>query len=167
MKKLLAIAALVAGPALLLAQSSAQNPELRAERPDAARSRRSGLARRDHPERDSCRRTTGGLDQARIMKPLSDEWTSYSGDLTGKRYSALKLVNKDNVKYLSLKWITPLTQGCGPTGTGAGGAAAGGAGGRRWWPRRPAPADLPDRRRRPGQRRRRTRAARRASAAAS
>ena len=51
------------------------------------------------------------------MKPLSDEWTSYSGDLTGKRYSALKLVNKDTVKNLSLKWITPLTQGCGPTGT--------------------------------------------------
>ena len=51
---------------------------------------------------------TGGLDQARIMKPLSDSWTSYSGDLTGKRYSALKLVNKATVKNLSLKWITPL-----------------------------------------------------------
>ena len=50
------------------------------------------------------------------MKPLSDEWTSYSGDLTGKRYSALKHVNKDTVKNLSLKWITPLNQGCGPTG---------------------------------------------------
>ena len=59
---------------------------------------------------------TGGLDQARIMKPLSDEWTSYSGDLTGKRYSALKLVNTTTVKNLSLKWIRPLNQGCGPTG---------------------------------------------------
>jgi alcohol dehydrogenase (cytochrome c) len=76
----------------------------------------------------------GGLDQARIMKPLSDEWTSYSGDLTGKRHSALKLVNKDTVKNLSLKWITPLIQGCGADGRGQAGAgapaAAGGGGGR-------------------------------------
>ena len=67
------------------------------------------------------------------MKPLSDEWTSYSGDLTGKRYSALKLVNTTTVKNLSLKWITPLNQGCGPNGTGSafgpGPAAAGGGGG--------------------------------------
>src|SRR4029453_2907087 len=67
----------------------------------------------------------GGLDPARIMKPLSDEWTSYSGDLTGKRYSSLKLVNKDTVKNLSLKWITPLAQGCGPAGTGVPGAPGG------------------------------------------
>ncbi len=69
------------------------------------------------------------------MKPLSDEWTSYSGDLTGKRYSALKLVNKTTVKNLSLKWITPLNQGCGPNGTAAAGPGArwrrgGGGGGR-------------------------------------
>src|SRR5215467_1443786 len=73
----------------------------------------------------------GGLTQAEIEKPLSDQWTTYAGDLSGKRYSNLKLVNKDTVKYLSLKWITPLVQGCGPDGTGqvntgAGAAAAGG-----------------------------------------
>ena len=28
------------------------------------------------------------------MKPLADQWTSYSGDLSGKRFSALKLVNR-------------------------------------------------------------------------
>ena len=39
-----------------------------------------------HPTAD-----TGGLDPAAIMKPLSDQWTSYSGDLSGKRFSALKL----------------------------------------------------------------------------
>ena len=71
---------------------------------------------------------TGGLDQARIMQPLSDEWTSYSGDLTGKRYSALKHVNKDTVKNLSLKWITLLNQGCGPTGRGIPGAGGPGGG---------------------------------------
>ena len=30
--------------------------------------------------------------QSTIMKPLKDQWTSYSGDLTGKRYSALTQV---------------------------------------------------------------------------
>src|SRR4026209_1615041 len=74
---------------------------------------------------------SGGLDPAEIMKPLADQWTSYSGDLSGKRFSALKLVNTTTVKNLSLKWVTNLTTGCGPTGTGpaagaGGGAAAGG-----------------------------------------
>ena len=59
-----------------------------------------------------------GLDPADILKPLSEQWTSYSGDLTGKRFSHLKLVNKDTVKNLSLKWVsTNITTGCGPTGT--------------------------------------------------
>ena len=76
---------------------------------------------------------TGGLDPANIMKPLADEWTSYSGDLSGKRFSALKQVNTNTVKNLSLKWISGLTTGCGPTGTApdaGAGAGAGGFGGR-------------------------------------
>jgi alcohol dehydrogenase (cytochrome c) len=71
----------------------------------------------------------GGLDPADIWKPLADNWMSYSGDLSGKRFSTLKHVNTNTVKNLSLKWITQLTTGCGPTGTGpaaAAGAAAGG-----------------------------------------
>src|SRR5262249_17330387 len=48
---------------------------------------------------------TGGLDPASITKTLTDEWQSYSGDLSGKRFSALKLVNTNTVKNLSLKWI--------------------------------------------------------------
>ena len=77
---------------------------------------------------------SGGLDPAEIMKPLADQWTSYSGDLSGKRFSALKLVNTNTVKNLSLKWMTSLTTGCGPTGTppaGAGGGFGGGRGGGR------------------------------------
>ena len=31
-----------------------------------------------------------GLDPAEILKPLADQWTTYSGDYTGKRYSSLK-----------------------------------------------------------------------------
>ena len=71
----------------------------------------------------------GGLTPAEMMKPLADQWTSYSGDLSGKRFSALKLVNTNTVKNLSLKWVSNLTTACGPTGAGpAGGGAGGGAG---------------------------------------
>jgi alcohol dehydrogenase (cytochrome c) len=78
---------------------------------------------------------SGGLDPSDILKPLANQWTSYSGDMTGKRYSALKQINTQTVKNLSLRWInTNITTGCGPNGTGASSTAspanAGGRGGR-------------------------------------
>jgi alcohol dehydrogenase (cytochrome c) len=80
---------------------------------------------------------TGGLDPSMLTKPLSDQWPTYSGDLSGKRYSLLKQVNTNTVKNLSLKWLNTLTTGCGPTGTppvgaagGPGGFGGGGGGGR-------------------------------------
>jgi alcohol dehydrogenase (cytochrome c) len=118
-KKLLAMMGLVLGPALLLAQAP-QGPTYIPSGPTPlgpgdpdwrGETIQSGAAPPD----------TGGLSWERISKPLSDEWTSYSGDLTGKRYSALRLVNRDTVKNLSLKWITPLFTGCGPTGRSPGG----------------------------------------------
>jgi alcohol dehydrogenase (cytochrome c) len=63
----------------------------------------------------------GGLDPAEIYKPLKDQWLTYSGDYTGRRYSALALVNQTTVKNLSLNWVSRLS---GPPATGAG--AAGG-----------------------------------------
>ena len=36
----------------------------------------------------------GGLDPAALMKPLADSWPTYSGDYTGRRYSALKQINR-------------------------------------------------------------------------
>src|SRR5690349_6014044 len=63
----------------------------------------------------------GGLDPAEILKPLREQWTTYSGDYSGKRYSLLKQVNQSTVKNLSLGWVTRFTAGCGPNGTGAGG----------------------------------------------
>src|SRR5690348_4452496 len=58
---------------------------------------------------------TIGLDPAELLKPLSDQWPSYSGDNTGKRYSALKQINTTTVKNLSLKWAnTGITTACGP-----------------------------------------------------
>ncbi len=47
----------------------------------------------------------GGLDPTDIFKPLSDQWTSYSGDMTGRRFSALKQINTQTVKNLSLRWV--------------------------------------------------------------
>src|SRR5580658_3090433 len=75
---------------------------------------------------------SGGLDPADILKPLSDQWTSFSGDMTGKRFSPLKSINLNTIKGLGLKWVnTTITTGCGPDGTGpaAGGGRGGGRGG--------------------------------------
>ena len=73
---------------------------------------------------------SGGLDPLDIMKPLLNQWTSYSGDLSGKRFSALKQINTKTVSNLSLKWMSnSLTTGCGPNGTAPAPAAAGGPGG--------------------------------------
>src|SRR5438477_7231438 len=72
----------------------------------------------------------GGLDPSEILKPLADQWTTYSGDYTGKRYSSLKQINQSTVKNLSLSWVSRFTTGCGPTGTGDAGGGGGGFGGR-------------------------------------
>ena len=73
----------------------------------------------------------GGLDPADILKPLKDQWTSYSGDMSGKRYSALRQITTQNVKNLSLRWVNNnITTGCGPNGTGQSAVAAPEGGGR-------------------------------------
>jgi alcohol dehydrogenase (cytochrome c) len=54
-----------------------------------------------------------GLNPADILKPLSDSWPTYSGDYTGRRYSALMQVTQSTVKNLTLAWTTRLTAGPG------------------------------------------------------
>ena len=54
-----------------------------------------------------------GLDPADILKPLSDSWPTYSGDYSGKRYSALTQVNQSNVQHLTLAWVAEVTPGTG------------------------------------------------------
>jgi len=54
---------------------------------------------------------TDGLDPASLLKPLGDDWPSYSGDYTGRRYSALKQIDQSNVKHLSLAWVSRLAGG--------------------------------------------------------
>ncbi len=73
----------------------------------------------------------GTLDPASILKPLADSWPTYSGDYSGKRYSALTQVNHSTVKNLTLGWVLRLTGGTGPTGAAAGPGGFGGGGGGR------------------------------------
>jgi alcohol dehydrogenase (cytochrome c) len=64
-----------------------------------------------------------------LHKPLGEQWLSYSGDYSGKRYSSLKQVNQSNVKNLTLAWtmrITPGAQGAIIGGEGDGTVTMGG-----------------------------------------
>jgi alcohol dehydrogenase (cytochrome c) len=82
-----------------------------------------------------------GLDPALINKPLKDDWPTYNGDYSGKRYSLLTQVNQSNVKNLTLAWASRVTAGPGggfggfgggfgaPTIIGGEGADTGGGGG--------------------------------------
>jgi alcohol dehydrogenase (cytochrome c) len=55
--------------------------------------------------------STLGLDPAALLKPLGDSWPTYSGDYSGRRYSALTQISRTTVKSLGLAWSTRLTAG--------------------------------------------------------
>src|SRR6476646_5701718 len=63
----------------------------------------------------------GGVTPADLLKPLKDSWPTYNGDYTGKRYSALKQVDRSTVKNLTLAWMTRITPGPGTPEEGGGG----------------------------------------------
>jgi alcohol dehydrogenase (cytochrome c) len=67
-----------------------------------------------------------GVAPQDLLKPLSDSWPTYSGDYSGRRYSALKQVDQTTVKHLTLSWVARLTEGPGTAGRG-GGRGGGGA----------------------------------------
>jgi alcohol dehydrogenase (cytochrome c) len=69
------------------------------------------------------------LDPSEILKPLSDSWLTYSGDYSGRRYSALKDITQANVKNLTLAWTVRLTGGLPQTGGGGGFGGGRGGGG--------------------------------------
>ena len=50
-----------------------------------------------------------------LLKPLQDDWLTYNGDYTSKRYSLLSEVNRKTVKNLSLAWSTKFQPGDVPT----------------------------------------------------
>ena len=68
-----------------------------------------------------------GLDPAAILKPLSQDWPTYSGDYSGMRYSRLTQINQSNVKNLTLAWTSRVT--AGPPAAGGFGGFGGGRGG--------------------------------------
>src|SRR5262249_52326764 len=70
-----------------------------------------------------------GLDPAKLLKPLAEEWTSYSGDYSGKRYSALTQINQSNVKNLTLAWVSRMSGAPSTPAGGRGGRGGGGRGG--------------------------------------
>src|ERR1700690_2380584 len=57
--------------------------------------------------------TAQTLDPAQLLKPLgtTDAWPTYSGDYSGKRYSALNQLNQQNVKNLTLAWSPKIVAG--------------------------------------------------------
>src|SRR4051812_28945136 len=57
-----------------------------------------------------------GLDPTDIRKPLADDWPTFNGDYSARRYSLLKQIDQSNVKNLSLAWVTRFTAGSGPKG---------------------------------------------------
>jgi len=63
-----------------------------------------------------------GVGPADLLKPLKDSWPTYSGDYSGKRYSALDQINQSNVKNLTLAWMSRVTPGPEQGGRGRRGA---------------------------------------------
>ncbi|MGA3294145.1 MAG: acido-empty-quinoprotein group A [Candidatus Acidiferrales bacterium] len=45
-----------------------------------------------------------GLDSGEILKPPTDAWPTFNGDYTGRRFSPLTQINRDNVGSLTLAW---------------------------------------------------------------
>ena len=68
-----------------------------------------------------------GLDPKDLLKPLANDWPTYSGDYTGMRYSRLTQINQSNVKNLTLAWTSKVTAGPGGGAGRGGGRFSGGA----------------------------------------
>ncbi len=100
-----------------------QNPAPSQPLPPKPAAPAAGRGSKPAPATDSAP-NPGGLDPAAVLKPLSDSWPTYSGDMTGRRHSALTQVNQTTVKNLTLAWTSRLVQGAG--GGGFGGRGGGG-----------------------------------------
>ncbi len=48
-----------------------------------------------------------GLDPSLLLKPATDSWPTFNGDYSGRRFSPLTQINKDNVNQLTLAWAKP------------------------------------------------------------
>jgi alcohol dehydrogenase (cytochrome c) len=61
-----------------------------------------------------------GVPPSELGTPLADDWPTYSGDYTGKRYSALTQIDRTSVKRLGLAWTARVTAGAGARRFGGG-----------------------------------------------
>src|SRR6201987_954783 len=52
-----------------------------------------------------CLAADGGLDPQMLLKPLAQDWPTFNGDYSGKRFSSLSQINQSNVRKLTVKWI--------------------------------------------------------------
>lgn len=55
-----------------------------------------------------------GLDPSSLLHPTADSWPTHNGDYSGKRFSSLKQINRDNVGLLSLAWAFQTDVSSGP-----------------------------------------------------
>ncbi len=46
-----------------------------------------------------------GLKQQDLSKPLSQDWPTFNGDYSGRRFSKLSQINQSNVQHLTLAWV--------------------------------------------------------------
>ena len=53
------------------------------------------------------------LDPARLLQPLTDNWPTFNGDYSGRRYSQLKQIDSNNVKDLGMAWVARTDVGPG------------------------------------------------------
>lgn len=53
----------------------------------------------------ACPAADEGLNPQDIVKPLSNEWPTFNGDYSGKRFSSLSQINQSNVQKLTLAWV--------------------------------------------------------------
>ncbi len=51
-----------------------------------------------------------GVDPSQLSKPLAASWPTYSGDYSGRRYSALKQIDRTTVRQMTLAWSVELSE---------------------------------------------------------
>ena len=57
------------------------------------------------PDASVSRAATGVTNEDLEMKGISDDWLSYNGDYTGRRYTNLSQVTPQNVAQLRAQWV--------------------------------------------------------------
>ena len=53
------------------------------------------------------------LDPAKLLQPATDQWPSFNGDYSGRRFSTLQQINTRNVRNLTLAWAARVETGGG------------------------------------------------------